>query len=316
MRYRGAMRTMMRVLLPLLLLVSLSASAQAALRRVPAQYATIQAAVDAADDGDVIRVGAGEHCGATITREVHLVGSWNTSIVGCATPAPALGLLRVGFFLPDERASGTTIHFFRFDGAGVSDDNLEPLAFGVFARDAHGVSVIGTRTTGTVQAISNTDGDGWFIAGNHIRDLTLFECPGFCGGGSAIVIHKTIDDGQPAWGNSVIGNRVSGAIPDGHELFDMTGVFVRGQERPVVAANVLGMRDNPAALARGIGVLVSSTCCGLPEPILPTTRAVIVGNDGRASELAVVVEDGNAEGAVIAGNRGVNVIEGDTFVVP
>ena len=64
--------------------------AQARTRRVPERYATIQAAVDAADAGDVIDVGPGRHCGATIDRPVRLDGNGRAVIVGCAE-GPALG---------------------------------------------------------------------------------------------------------------------------------------------------------------------------------------------------------------------------------
>ncbi len=299
----------------MLLILVTSAAAQAAVVRVPADHATIQEAVDSASDGDVIRVARGEYCGATISKEVHLLGSAGTTIVGCAAPALGGGL-RVGFLLADERASGTTIAWFGFDGAGVSDTNLAPLAFSVFGRDAHGVSVVGTYTRGTVQAISNSNGEGWFIAANVIRDLTLFSCPGHCGGGSAIVIQKRIDDGELAFGNTVLANLIVGAIPDGHDDFDMTGVFVLGQERPVVAGNRISIPANPAAGVQGIGIQVTSSCCGLPDEFPRSHGAIIVDNDGRGSELALVIDAGNADGARIHHNRGVNVIEGVISVVP
>ena len=53
------------------LLAASPGEAQARTRRVPERYPTIQAAVDAADAGDVIDVGPGRHCGATIDRPVN-----------------------------------------------------------------------------------------------------------------------------------------------------------------------------------------------------------------------------------------------------
>src|SRR5690242_11453641 len=64
--------------------VALSSSlAHAALRRVPAQYPTIQAAIDAAQDGDRIRVSRGDYCGATVSKRVTLEGRGKPRIVGC-----------------------------------------------------------------------------------------------------------------------------------------------------------------------------------------------------------------------------------------
>src|SRR4051812_7530430 len=84
-----------------------------------------QAAVTAASDGDVIRVAAGRWCGASIDREVHLVGAPGATIQGCASLTD-FGGLRLGFLLVDDRASGTSITGFRFDGRGISTTNTDP----------------------------------------------------------------------------------------------------------------------------------------------------------------------------------------------
>ena len=67
--------------------------------RVPERYATIQAAVDAADAGDVIDVSPGRHCGATIDRPVRLDGNGRAVIVGCADGPALAGGVRAGFRL-------------------------------------------------------------------------------------------------------------------------------------------------------------------------------------------------------------------------
>src|SRR3954462_4472371 len=71
--------------------------ASAKVLRVPGKLATIQAAVDAARDGDAIRVAPGAYCGATLDKRVELVGVGHPRIIGCAG-GPALGATRVGFF--------------------------------------------------------------------------------------------------------------------------------------------------------------------------------------------------------------------------
>jgi nitrous oxidase accessory protein NosD len=131
-------------------------SAHAATLRVPTDFPTIQRAVDAAKDGDRIRVSRGTYCGATITKRVQLVGRGWPRIVGCDTSPTVTTGLRAGFYLPGTQgvnpASGSSIRGFLFDGEGVSNANLAPLSFGVFARFANDVSVRRNRFVGTVQA--------------------------------------------------------------------------------------------------------------------------------------------------------------------
>jgi hypothetical protein len=298
-------------------LVAAEAGAAAAVIRVPADAPTVQAAVDRASDGDVIRVAPGRWCGATIDREVHLVGSWGTVIAGCAAPAD-FGGLRIGFVLADERASGTSIRGFRFDGRGLSVDDTTPLGLAILGRDAHGVVVANNWIDGTAQGITNSGGDGWTIIGNVIRGLTIFGCvePGRCGGGDGIVLEQRDPAGERAFGNVVLLDDVTGAIPDGLSIVGMTAVFVLGQDHPVIGLNRVAIPHNPDAPATGIGVQVTDVCCG-DGAAYPTTRhAVIVGNDGRGSEIAVEIDrdasggTGNSDGAVVRHNRGVVVVDG------
>jgi hypothetical protein len=62
-------------------------------------------------------------------------------------------------------------------------------------------------------------------------------------------------------------------------------------------------------------VLVTDECCGLDMPYSIGSRdTVVVLNDGRKSEDAVVVEGtegANTEGLVLFGNRGVVTVEGE-----
>src|SRR6187549_1070731 len=165
--------------------------ANAKVLRVPTKFGTIQAAVDAARDGDQIWVAAGAYCGATIDKRVELMGVGHPRIIGCAT-GPILGAGRVGFYMPgpigNNPASGTTISGFIFDGRGVSSANLRPLSFGIFARFAHDIVIANNHFEGTAQAITNTGGDRWFIEHNQIHDLTVLDCSGPCTGGDGIVI--------------------------------------------------------------------------------------------------------------------------------
>jgi hypothetical protein len=311
-----------------LLVVLQTAAGHAALRRVPQQYPTIQAAIDAAQDGDEIRVRRGDYCGATVTKRVSLVGRGKPRIVGCDTGPTVTAGTRVGLFLPGSKgvnpASGSVIKGFVFDGRGISNTNLAPLAFGIFARFANDVEVIGNSFKGTVQAITNTAGDRWLITENRISGLTLFDCTVRCSGGDGIVLGiatgaLAAPGGSAAAlnraeGNTIVRNEISGIAPDGFSAFSMAGILLLSADHTTVLYNRLRLRDNPDAASVGQGILVTNTCCGLAGGFLPGSRyTTLAFNDGRQSETAIVVEGTggtNTDGLVLQHNRGKKIVEG------
>lgn len=303
-------------------------NARAATLRVPRQYPTIQAAVDAAAPGDRIRVGPGNYCGATLTKNVLLEGRGRPRIIGCDTsPMVATGL-RAGFYLPGVKginpASGSRIRGFVFDGEGVSNANLSPLSFGIFARFASDVVIQRNRFDGTAQAITNTGGDRWRIEHNRIRHLTLLDCTGHCTGGDGIVIQLARGSIAAPGGNEaavnrpednlIRKNRIEGTAPDGFGVFSLAGVLLLSADHTTVLSNTLALRDNPLADAVGQGILVSNTCCGLATTFSPGSRfTTLAFNDGRKSEVGIVVEGSagaNTERLFLLKNRGTTVIEG------
>ena len=309
-------------------LAASSAAARPRVRRVPEIYRTIQAAVDASNAGDVVDVAPGSFCGATVTKALTFLGHGRTTIVGCPESPTISDELRAGFYLPGadgaSAASGTRIEGFTFDGRGIAEDDLEPLALGVFARFADDVHVEDNVFLGTVQAITNTAGDGWLVARNRIEGLTLFDCTGaLCAGGDGIVIQLARDAIAAAGGpgaavnrpehNVVVGNQVSGAIPDGFDDFSMAGIFVFAADDTVVERNTVSIPDNPTADATGDGVLVSNVCCGEPAVSPGARHTVVIFNDGRDSQFGVVVEGtggDNTGGLVLYGNSGPVMVEG------
>ena len=310
------------------LLTSEASAAHARVRRVPERYGTIQAAIDAASAGDVVDVAPGSYCGATVTTALTLLGHGRATIVGCQENPTISDELRAGFYLPGadgaSAASGSRIEGFAFDGRGISADNLDPLAVGIFARFANDVRVEGNVFLGTVQAITNTAGDGWFIARNQIEGLSLFDCAGaLCAGGDGIVIQLARDTIAAAGGpgapvnrpehNIVLGNRVSGEIPDGFSDFSMAGIFVFAADDTTVERNDVNIPDNPNADATGDGVLISNVCCGEP-PVSPGARRTrVLFNDGRDSQFGVVIEGSggdNTGGLALYGNSGPVMVEG------
>ena len=111
----------------------------------------------------------------------------------------------------------------------------------------------------------------------------------------------------------MVGNVITGAIPDGFATFSMVGIFVLAADRTVVSRNVISIPDNPTAEALGQGVLVDNSCCGQP-PVLPGARGTVVTfNDGRDSEIAVEIDGESGEntgGLVLFGNAGSVEVEG------
>jgi len=304
-------------------------TAVAAVVHVPEEQPTIQNAVAVASPGDTVAVGPGTYCGATLDKPLRLIGRGQPTIIGCDGGPALSNQARIGFFLPgaagESAASGTVISGFTFDGRGVSNANLAPLALGVFARFASDVVVSRNRFLGTVQAVTNTAGDRWVVSRNTITELTLFDCTLICAGGDGIVIQiarggLAAPGGSAApvnrpEGNVVSHNRIEGSIADGFDVFNVAGVLVLAADGTTVSHNDIAIPDNPSANAVGQGVLVTNACCSEFTAILPGSRNTnVVHNDGRDSEFAVVVEGSggdNTEGLVVEHNRGLVVIEGE-----
>jgi hypothetical protein len=320
-----------------LLAVVIPAPARAATVRVPEDAPDIQAAVALAAAGDHVLVAPGRHCGATLDRPVHLradAAGGQVVITGCATGPALFEGLRAGFLLPGSDgaspASGTSIEGFVFDGAGVAARDLTPLAFGVFARFAHDVSVTGNTFHGTVQAVTNTAGDGWLVSRNAVHDLRVLDCPvdqagalGPCGGGGAIVVQAARGELAAPGGpeqpvnrperNQILHNQVTGRVPDGFALFGMVGILLGASDATLVFNNRLAIQaaalpaGPDAAGWRSAGVVLTHGG-GTAPPTLPGTRlSAVVMNDAEGSEVALVVDgqDGaNTEGLYVAGNRG------------
>ena len=303
-----------------------AAQAQARVLRVPAKWATIDAAVAAAHDGDEILVGPGAFCGATIDKRLTLRGQGHPRIIGCDSGPTVVAGGRVGFNLPGNAgvnpASGSEIRGFVFDGKGVSSANLTPLSFGVFARFARSVVVVDNQFEGTAQAITNSAGDRWRIEHNRIVGLTVLDCTSLCTGGDGIVISVTGSlaapggNGAPAnrpEDNLILGNTIEGTPPDGFSTFSMAGVLLLAADYTTVLGNDVRIRDNPSATSVGQGILVSNTCCGDPTQLLPGSRhTVLAFNDTRQSEVGIVVEGtggANTLGLVLIKNRGELQIE-------
>jgi hypothetical protein len=107
---------------------------------------------------------------------------------------------------------------------------------------------------------------------------------------------------------------VSGAIPDGFDVFSLVGVFVLDADGTFVSRNSLSIPDNPNADAIGQGVLVSNVCCGEPALEPGARNTVVTFNDGRDSQIGVEIDGTGGEntlGLRLFGNLGTELVEGN-----
>lgn len=309
-----------------------STLALAATLKVPQDHPSLQSAIDAAQDGDEIRLGPGRHCGAFLEKRLVIRGEGEAVIKACPEgPTHPLGVA-AGIWLSSAAASGSVISHLTFDGAGISNTNLSPLGLAIFSRalpardtvDYSGINVKINNITiehntilGTAQPITNTGGDNWVIHHNSIEGFSALDCATgamICAGGLGIEIRMNWDlvpTGQnrsrPA--NTIIShNKITGLIPDTLTAFSFAGILLMSADYTNVENNSVSIPDNPKTDAAGVGIWVDSFCCD--QSYLPNSHHnTIINNDGRGSEYTLVVNPGNANQLTLRGNLGVNLIE-------
>ena len=189
---------------------------------VPNQYLTIQEAVNAASEGDIIFVGPGTFAGAVIEKGIELRGVGKAlindgPILASGTP---IGDLNIGFFFPGGyNGNGTIIGHFEFD----------ILEFPVFSRGADNVTVEHCKMSNPIQGITNWIGNGWKIEHNEIIDLQTLN-----GGGIGILIGDNSLRTGGIFGNVISYNTIKGTLKvwsgDGG-LYDGTGIVLYSDER-------------------------------------------------------------------------------------
>ena len=279
----------------LLCLASLfTSSAYGATLHVPNDFATIQAAVNAASAGDTIRVGPGTWCGAVISKTLNLTGDGKPTITnqGCVGPNSF-----IGFLLPSSAASGTTIRGFNF---AVTSAFPSP-SFGVFGRNADVVVVEQNEFSGAVVAVHNGDGSGWQVNHNTIEGAFV---------GIRFARHCQL--GTRALDNSAAFNNISQGLTDGN------AIWVLGQDGAVIKNNSFEIPSSPNPpfpLFVSWGVLIghdfTQNACASE---LTSINSVVVNNDGRNTGVAlIVIQDlsggnGNSVGNQIRGNFGANAV--------
>jgi parallel beta-helix repeat protein len=174
-------------------------AAQAGEIHVPANYSTIQEAVDAADPGDTIHVAPGEYAGAEIvSTPVKIIGSGPETRITTGVPPWDVGLIVWG-------AAGTEISNLAIDVLDLED----PLSFGVVIVSADNCTVRDVRVTVSVGGIWSEASDNVVITGNHVSG--------------------TLEHGIFAgWSDNVVitGNHVSGTPFHGIRAWDVSNVSI------------------------------------------------------------------------------------------
>lgn len=195
-------------LLCFLSILSVAPLTSATVWQIPADFPTIQEAVDSIDvaDGDVIIVGPGSHTGAVIDRPIKIVGE-EGAMITTGVPYKVSSGLKTAFRL-DPGADGTEISHLL-----IPNDVLSSYYFAVFSRGVDEVSIHHLSISNSVQAISNYNGSNWDISHNKI-----FGTNDVNGGGIGIMINAWdgtwdgIPDSTEANNNTIAFNTTEGVI--------------------------------------------------------------------------------------------------------
>jgi parallel beta-helix repeat protein len=186
----------------LAIVVVLDYRVAAATINVPGDYATIQLAVDNAQDGDTIMVAAGTYSGAKIDKPLYIHGDPDGgTIITSGVHYGGGAALDTAFHL-DVGADGTEIRNFT-----INCDQSSSFFFAVFSRGIDNVTIDSLVVNDTIQGITNYGGNGWEITNNTFIDT-------YPAGGGGIAIWVGINPTYPvAQGNLIEKNTMTTSLP-------------------------------------------------------------------------------------------------------
>jgi len=193
------------------------------------QYATIQAAVDAANPGDTIMVGPGAWYGATVNKSVEIKGMFGAVINdGPINMSPPDTTAAATGFILAAGSDGAKISHFRFE---------QPLVWGVLGFQANDVSVTLCTFTKLACGISIIDGSDWTVTHNQIYDpqwILLNTGPSHAGG----ILLQVRLAAETCTGNVIAYNTIEGTwdVPN-----DSNGNPVLTPASPTAAAFGIGL---------------------------------------------------------------------------
>ncbi len=195
-------------------------------------FDTIQEAVNAAVDGNSIRVLAGQYAGAAVNEDLLIVGDSAGGSVITSGPHYGGGApgLQTAFKL-DSGASGAEIRNFTIDCNSATN-----FYFAIFSRAADNVVVDSLTINYPVQGITNYGGSNWQITNNAINYTGAAS-----GGGIAILLGAYPPTYTTLQGNLVKGNTIiaSGTAPD----FSCPGILMSLDLRYGRYAQLTGNED-------------------------------------------------------------------------
>ncbi|MBI2069960.1 MAG: hypothetical protein HYT79_05100 [Elusimicrobia bacterium] len=108
--------------------------------------------------------------------------------------------------------------------------------------------------------------------------------------------------------NTIAHNAISGQIPDSLTLFSMSGIFLLNADNTAVENNKTSIPDNPTTPSAGVGIWLTNQCCGDSSFDPGSQNNILINNDGRGSEFALIVDPDNTQGLTLRGNLGLNLI--------
>ncbi len=197
------LRTLIPALACLVVVVSIPAVGLTADWQVPGDFATIQAAINNPDvaEGDTIKVRAGQHRGAIVTKKVFIEGERGAVINSGPKPWPDKPF-NAGFLFRGPKAengSGTEIRHLKF----------EDLDFPIFASQwgavVSDVKIHHCLIVNAIQGITMWHADDWDVRHNQIVDLRAYH-----GGGIGILVGSY--SGDDALDNVVAQNEIFGTV--------------------------------------------------------------------------------------------------------
>jgi hypothetical protein len=312
--------------LAIVMLCALPVLAQNVLR-VPEDYESIQAAADAAVNGDTIRVGTGIYCGAKIAKRLTILGEGQSTITACDGSSIGLDLNWNSSFT--ENASGTIIRRLSFSdiaqginmyvvsGITITHNSFSNVTTGIggtgtdYVTIEHNTITMQSGWCPIVSIAHKKGGTGsfWTVRHNNINVEVGSFFPGISliTGSDETVSHNGLTGTGILLGNARQTRAANNTVEFNHIEGGVNGVGIGiyGQDGAVVRGNQIFIPSNPAGDCRAVGIQVAESGFGLSS-----IHSMIMNNDTRGTAVGVIVlldkskGTGNSIGNVLRGNFG------------